>query len=61
MARDTAVRARTAAINELKAFVVTADDTLRIWDAHTGSELSVLRGPNSDMLIALFAPDGEHL
>jgi len=29
VARDTAVRARTAAINELKAFVVTADDTLR--------------------------------
>ncbi len=29
VARDTEVRARTAAINELKAFVVTADDTLR--------------------------------
>ncbi len=29
VARDSAVRARTAAINELKAFVVTADDTLR--------------------------------
>ena len=29
VARDTAVQARTAAINELKAFVVTADDTLR--------------------------------
>ncbi len=29
VARDTAVQARTAAINELKAFVVTADDSLR--------------------------------
>ena len=29
VARDSAVQARTAAINELKAFVVTADDTLR--------------------------------
>ena len=29
VARDSAVRARTAAINELKAFVVTAHDTLR--------------------------------
>jgi len=38
VARDTAVRARTAAINELKAFVVTADDTLR-------SELRGLRTP----------------
>ena len=38
MARDTAVRARTAAINELKAFVVTADESLR-------SELRGLRTP----------------
>ncbi len=38
VARDSAVRARTAAINELKAFVVTADDTLR-------SELGGLRTP----------------
>jgi hypothetical protein len=38
VARETAVRARTAAINELKAFVVTADDTLR-------AELRGLRTP----------------
>jgi transposase len=38
VARDTAVQARTAAINELKAFVVTADDTLR-------AELRGLRTP----------------
>ncbi len=38
VARETAVRARTAAINELKAFVVTADESLR-------SELRGLRTP----------------
>lgn len=38
VARAAAVRARTAAVNELKAFVVTADDELR-------SELRGLRTP----------------
>jgi hypothetical protein len=38
VARDTAAQARTAPINELKALVVTADDTLR-------AELRGLRTP----------------
>ena len=49
VARDTAVRARTAAINELKAFVVTADDSLR-------SDLRGLRTPRLVKRCAGFRP-----
>ena len=34
------------------------DGTVRVWDAETGAELSVLRGQESEVTHVIFSPDG---
>lgn len=37
------------------------DNTIRIWETHTGSELSVLRGHDNNVHSVAFSPDGTQL
>jgi WD40 repeat protein len=37
------------------------DKTVRVWDAHSGAELAVLRGPAESVTCVAFSADGERI
>ena len=59
----TATPSRSATFSPDGARVVTAsaDQTARIWDARTGTELAVLRGHDNYVGSAEFSPDGKRV
>jgi len=54
---------RSAAFNPDGSHIVTAseDNTARIWDAASGTEIAVLRGHDSAVNSAAFSPDGSRI
>ena len=37
------------------------DDTVRVWDAESGTELRILRGHENELTSVVFAPDGRRI
>ena len=55
------VRQAAFSPDENRVVTASADDTARVWDANTGSQVAMLKGHEADVFSVAFSPDGSRV